>query len=973
MTKAIPAIFAFVLAFLAVGPAARAAQDYELGNALAERGWWDLSEEVFTRIRDTGATPEIKADGEYGLARLKILMAKRTEAPEEKAKLIDKAIKEVEALLTKHPNHPRKGEALSDIGDLYQTKGKALMAAAKVDPSKAEEAEKAFAAAEKLFTDLIAQLKKDEKRPPEDPRKDPKAQEEYERWEERMMLAKYNYGVALFNHAETYRENASKHADMRRLLEKMIKFITDEFMWQYERYLLAYDASVYVGRAYQLMAESADREKAEEYWRQAFMNLGRPRSLLGDPENRKSEDVRDVAAHALLFEIKARLAYGDARRGQAAAKQYGDAARLAEDFFKMFPQVRLEEIGKALLLEQARAYCKAGQMDKGAKLLQELKTKYKDTWVESLAIDYLGEYAATDSVQLAIEAADNFMERGPAYVYRAIQKYRRALESIRRPEDQKFIPYCWAQLGKCYFLLGRYYEAVAALSMLEKPPFNQHEKAPEAALRKLTSLGKIAQATGDKADQKAFEDYRVWVTRAFPNQASDQLVRGTAIDYDDKRQFDRAAAEWAKLAQPGRDIYEEAIFSMGFSLYNYGVQLLDQARGKPAAERDRLLGQAADAWKRALEAFRKHLEFVEKLSGKEPRVVRRAVGSVYFSARILSHDRIGRPQEALAISQDADKRFPSADPKLLIAILSSRIDAKVRLGQVQEAEDDLRTLKERYEKEGGLGMDHYARSLAILANAFEEAAEKERGKNPELYDLYAVKAATYYYEYYNLNPSAVARPEQMEAMADKLFMAAEQRLKLGEQKLGKEGMEEVRRIYSKALELYKGFLLEKEAQLPKDQLRALKSRLTRCMLRVGQFEEAVKIYEEIVRNDPEMRDGSSWEDLSDCYVAQAGSMPKGAARNQLLRQAEKNYAQLAGALMARNLYNEHTYRLLYKRAECLFELDPDALARFFDTMELRGYAPAWDADEKGQSRWGYREKLENLRKKLEEILPRKKP
>ncbi|MFN3487144.1 MAG: hypothetical protein ACK44W_16895, partial [Planctomycetota bacterium] len=382
---------------------------------------------------------------------------------------------------------------------------------------------------------------------------------------------------------------------------------------------------------------------------------------------------------------------------------------------------------------------------------------------------------------------------------------------------------------------------------------------------------------------------------------------------------------------------------------------------------------AADAWKRALEAFRKHLEFVDKLSGKEPRVVRRAVGSVYFSARILSHDRIGRPQEALAISQDADKRFPSADPKLLIAILSSRIDAKIRLGQVQEAEDDLKALKERYEKEGGLGMDHYARSLALLANAFEEAAEKERGKNPELYDLYAVKAATYYYEYYNLNPSAVARPEQMEAMADKLFMAAEQRLKLGEQKLGKEGMEEVRRIYSKALELYKGFLLEKEAQLPKDQLRALKSRLTRCMLRVGQFEEAVKIYEEIVRNDPEMRDGSSWEDLSDCYVAQAGSMPKGAARNQLLRQAEKNYAQLAGALMARNLYNEHTYRLLYKRAECLFELDPDALARFFDTMELRGYAPAWDADEQGQSRWGYREKFENLRKKLEEILPRKKP
>ncbi len=962
------------LAFLAAAPALGAQDDYELANALAERSWNDLATELFERIRDnTTLQPDQRAEGDYGLARIIIISAQKSDSTDEKSRLFDTAIQKVEGFLEKYPAHKRRGEALSDIAYLYQSKGKALIAAGKADPTKLKEGEEAFGAAQKRFTALIAQLKKEEKKSPEPGSKDQKAIAEYEAWEEKMMDAKFNFATSLFSHAETLKDNPSKHADMKRLLEQMIKFLTDDFLWLYEQYLIAYEASIYIGRAYQLLAETSDRERSDEYWRQCFINIGRAKSLLSDKKNRDNEAVREVVGRSLLYEIKARIGYGDIKRGQTGLKQYTDGAKIADDFFKMFPNYRFEEMGKLLRLEQARALCKSGKTKEGVTLLQELAKANKDTWVENLAIDYLGEYAGAESSRLAIDAADNFMDRGPAFYYKAIQKYRKAIQSSKKPEELKDVAYCWTQLGKCYFLLGRHYEATAALSMLEKPPHSMHEKAGEAVMRKLTSLGKIAQATKDPADQKAFEDYRAWVGKAFPNAATDGLLRQTAIDFDDKRQYDKAAGEWEKLARPGKDAFEEAVFSVGFSWFNHGQELFKGAAAQRVqSEKDKLVAQGKDAWDRALKAFKAHLAEVDKMPAKDGRVLKRAIGSVHFATKLLSSERMNKPEEALAVSGDLDRRFPTADPRLAMSIMSSRIDAKLKLGQVQEAEEDLKALKAKYEKEG-IGSDNYSRALAVLASAFEEEAEKKKkAGDQELYEIYAIKAANFYYEYYVLNPKAGDKPDQMEAMADKLFMAAEQRMKMGEAKLGKEGLEEARKIYEKSRELYGQILLSKERTLPKDQVQALRGRITRCFLMTGQFEEAIKIYREITKDDTQMIKGNAWEELSDCYVEKAKSLPKGGERNDFLKQADRVYAQLSALLISTNTLNEHTYRLLYKHAWCLFELDPDGCRRFFDSMRLRGYSPAWDVDEKGASKWGFKAKFDELSAQLDKILPPKK-
>ena len=48
-----------------------------------------------------------------------------------------------------------------------------------------------------------------------------------------------------------------------------------------------------------------------------------------------------------------------------------------------------------------------------------------------------------------------------------------------------------------------------------------------------------------------------------------------------------------------------------------------------------------------------------------------------------------------------------------------------------------------------------------------------------------------------------------------------------------------------------------------------------------------------------------------------------------------------------------------------FDRDPEQARRFFDLMEKKGYGK-WDED-----KWGYRAKMEALKKKVLEVVPRR--
>jgi len=964
---------AFIAAFAAP---AWAQDDFELADGLAGRGWFDLAQELLKKIEGSSSyTAEQRSEAKYGLAKMNARMAERESDPKEKRKLYDSAIAAIKEFSANNPKHARYGESLSEVAYLMQQKGKFLMGQGRTDPNAPKEAEEAYSQAENLFKDLIKALGERRVERPSD-EKDTRGMQAYDEWDQKMMNAKYNYGVSLFAHAEVLKDRTDKGAQMKELLDQMVNFFEKDFMWEYERYLQAYDAFIYMGRGFQLLAESSDGAKADDFWKKCFNYIGKAKGLLSDKELRKMEDVREVAERAYFYEIKARLVYGDTRKGGMATKQYSEAARLAEELFKLLPKLD-DDMSKLIRLEQGRAYFKAGKGEAGKTLLTAIARdpRNKETWIESLAIDILGEYAGETDVRLAIEAADNIFEKGPAFLYQAIGKYRRAITAIKKSEDQPLVAHCWFQIGLCYFYLDRYYESVAAFTKLEDSMIKNANasKAADGALRKLMALKKLKGITKDSADQAAYDDFLRWATGAYPKQIGSSGKREAAISSEDRARelaegkkwseaadkYREAADAWAGISSDTTDpFYEEALFTAGFDWYRRGDCLNRSGNAGDAAK-------ITDAFGRALQSFANHLAYVDKLANKERTVIKNAVGSVMFSCRIYLHKTVNKPEKALEVSTDLEKRFPGADATFVMNIMSQRIDAKLDMGKMGEAEDDLKSLKSTYQKEG-IGINNLSRALGLLAQAFEAAAAKlDREKDREIYDNYSVKAAAYYYDYFQINPPDPKKDaDKLSVIADKLFMAAQARVEKARAQ-GKTD-EGARTMFAQARDLYaqyrsSGVKLTDEVQLN------LRMREARCYLENGQHDLAIEIYREITGADPAMAKGNWWEDLADCYVVQAKAMQQGKERNDTFKKADGIFYGLAGRLKEAQKINEHYWRLLYKHVDCMWETDYEQLRLFYDSMTKRGVAPAWD-----DGKHGYQAKFEDLRKKLEEKLPKEK-
>ncbi len=955
-------------------PAVASDDDYELADLLVKRGWFDLAEDLFRKIQKDSSLPrEKRSEAEYGLARVNLVKAERERVPAKTVEKCDAAIEAIQKFVDGNRNHPRRAEALADIGDLRQIKGKALVLLSKSDPDALDRAETEFDKAEALFEEQIRALEKRKISPPdaEDRAKNPsKYKRELQAWEDHeqaMMFAKYNKGIAIFNRAETYRENPDKRAEMRKKLETMIALF-GEFMWDYSTYFLAYDAAIFMGRASMMLAGYSDRAKAERHWANCFRYIGTAKSPLRDPENRRSEMVRNLGTRGYYHEIKARMAYGETKKSRAATREFLEAARLAEELFRLIPSARKTNIGKLVQLEQAKAYCKAGKVPEGIALLDRIIRDNKATqWIVNRATDIIGEYAGETDLERVIESADNLYEREE--LYRALPKYHTVLNATKSGEEkERYYAHCWNQIGLCYYWLARYREASIALGQIvyEGSPWLEGEHleiTEKAALKKLQAHKALVYHTGNSDDRANLDRYRAFVTRVLPDVVGEGELAGRAIDLENGRKYLESNALWQKLARQGNPYHEVALFSIGQNYYKYA---LSQTGRNPS--------EATKYFQMALRQFKDHLAFVEKLTKKQKGVIRNAIGSILFSCRIHADERYpdGNPLEALAISADLSSKFPKADPKLLIAIMSARLNAKLRLSKLgfwycpqcrtavkpdasgacppckktdlhsylQEAEKDMRTLQESY-LEIGLGREDYLRALALLAEAFEESAFKLAGSDPRLAKELTLKSIGYYVDYIDEVPDAL-QGKKMLFMAEKLFAAAEGLRDRGTD----DSRKKAETYFEKAGDLLKTYVANEGGLEDMDpaQGRHIRRMITRANVMSGNYDEAIADLKELTRSDTQMKDGSTWEDLADCYKAKAKAMQPSGDRLKLYKEADRIYAKLAGALMAGNRVDGHFYRLLYGHALCLSQIDPDQLSYLYRSMDSRGFGRRFACD-----------------------------
>ena len=116
-----------------------------------------------------------------------------------------------------------------------------------------------------------------------------------------------------------------------------------------------------------------------------------------------------------------------------------------------------------------------------------------------------------------------------------------------------------------------------------------------------------------------------------------------------------------------------------------------------------------------------------------------------------------------------------------------------------------------------------------------------------------------------------------------------------------------------------------------------------------------------------LRDGAAMsgpdrdEALADTLLLGALAHPRGEERKTWAAKAEAIYAELAQPRQVPDAPSEPLLRKLWKRTRALYEVLPEQVVTWFEIRRRRGIAPDWDADERGRSEWGWKDRFERLR------------
>jgi tetratricopeptide (TPR) repeat protein len=560
-----------------------------------------------------------------------------------------------------------------------------------------------------------------------------------------------------------------------------------------------------------------------------------------------------------------------------------EAVRVAEEFAKL--KRRPEGVvPRFIRLEHGRALGLLGRIAQAVPLLQALRVDAKNTPIESAALDVLAEIAGASNPKIALDAAEDLLERGEAT--KAAVRFVTCLTLFRgRPEE----PRCLTGLGTAYLRSGRWLEAIAAFTMLETIKAD----TAETGMFKLSALRRQKDLTRDPADIKVYQDHRA---RMASKGGGDFLIEEEALEFEAAGNYKAAAATWAKLAS------DRALYRRARAVF---------LQPDPAA---------------AIDLFRRHL-------AKAP-ASPEAFRSTVYVARCLV--QLGKPDEALAIAEGAESKWPNQDPKMLQWLILQRAQAKAAQGKAADAEAEVAAIERIWKKEQK-GLDYLSRALAVAAEAWERAAKDDAGWE---------RAARLWHRFFEINPPDPKKDAgRLEAIASKLVEIAPR-------------VKDAKDLWAMARDLYAQLRATRRGDT--DAIRRLEAK---CFAGMGRFEDAVDVLRELTAADPGMQNGTLWEELGDAHLAWGRSLEKGSVRTERIRKAADIYSSLSAAL--RRGEGPHFWRVTYRRAECLWETDLESLRDFFADMARRGCATRWDGGE-------FKPKFEALKAKLEERLPGRK-
>lgn len=726
---------------LALGSAASAADEFEFADGLSRRGYTDLAAEIFNELlNDPKASRDKKAEGQYGLATLAYTDArfqaavrseKRRLPMEEVIKLFDAADVVFAKFIADNAAHARVLEAKLTRAKLLQDKAEFVnlcIEEERLPPGSTpgqwqKQVADWFDVAIKLLDDNLKKAKDDKE-------KFAPGSEEYEEANDRLTL------VWLFRISALYGKGAALpkgDAAGEASLKQTIKEGSDDFQWEAGSTVRGLWAMYYAGMAsYRL----GDLKNAWSFLRGAW----------GPDEKSATPPALDVTFQAFRELGRICLETGN-REGTDWIKK---GLECFEDLGRKWPEHLKHPEGQRAALAHARLLDRSGRADAARALVEKVVKAAENTYARPEAVKLLGNLisagpvgAGGDPEQLTKVAGVKFREED----YRgAIRAYQSALAACKTREQwDQYGWKSWEQIGNCYGLTQRYWEAYLAFDRIEQA-WRKNKNDPvlsemtnETGFKRAGALDALVRQTKDPADKalaaQALEEF----TRDHPESPRNQgaQVRDADQKYRDALSFkDDPAAFQAKM--------REALKAHGD--IPPATKSIDQIQAR-IADIHRKLGD-----------FQKSIELADAwLAAKRPDTQESAVLAARRTGRALALVTALGARADLAAALDKAKDPKAADAyKSLLDALGKlekdyldavsggqanvdgwRAEALIGTGQVDQAEEMVGKLIEQNPDSAN---NTYL--AARIGAALERTALEWRAKTDESrYQQYMVRAA----------------------------------------------------------------------------------------------------------------------------------------------------------------------------------------------------------------------------------------
>jgi|GEM_PF-3215031 len=716
--------------------------DSELARVLAQRGWFDLAEEICDRL-DKGASralvPYIRAEIQLGKVERETEFPKAVEGLTSASTFLKK-------FLDENPTHAMALEAQTSIGWVQARKGRLAIDALEIESDASKHAElqkmaiQAYADAGKYYEDTIAKLRKEK---------------QTDRVLDALMDARLELPRVLIDHAKvTGVDDIAK----KKLLTQANTLLVD-FEFDYGDRPIAFEAMLEGGKC---LTELGEFKQAESKLRATFAL----RKRLAEAKIKPNEYHNKIIYGAYI---------ALAQMLQKAGK-LNEAKNFVDQVLKEDRTLDKEWAGLALKIEKADILFKMKDSSGAMALANEVLNKDSNGrwgYVAREKMKRWGEGGGTVrfSPEQMMQAADLSYDRDQ---FRdALRDYRRCIESAVTDADRKkYHPGAYLKMGDCFKGLKRNYEAAVAYEKMFTL-FPEDKNAAKACFEAVRCYATEFDLSGDKRDDDQKEKFLTHLANKWPSDPAARNIKFVQAEKIENTGDLKAAAELYRQVTEDAEAYEAALVRQGYCYFADASKKWEKGSKDPAVQSEvkTSLKHAEDALTKMLARAADPAKAPPTPEAAKKRAALVAVANQQI-AYIYMHEAVGKTKEALEFLAKTAKEIP-VDDERIAKIWATQIQAYLGLKQTDEAVKVLEMLFDKYPDVPAIA--RACKSVAIkLDEQVTEMIKAKADQNKINENL--KKISRYYAKWLNLAPALQMRITMQDVLsvAETLYMIAKQ-------------------------------------------------------------------------------------------------------------------------------------------------------------------------------------------------------